>query len=300
LAKPFDSTTKDLLEKNPRAWLEFFLGRKLAAVRVVDADLSTITLEADKVFRVGGKHPWMVHVELVSSRAPDLLLRIQRYNILIRYRHNLPVQTVVVLLRPKADEPGLSGVFEDHLPGGVLYHSFRYNVVRLWERPVEEILAGNMATLPIAPLARVSPSDLPRVIRVMEQRFENEAKPHEIAELWAATYILMGLIYPEAITMALLQGVRKMRDSVTYQAILREGKAEGKVEGKAEGKVEGKAEGQLEEAKRLVLRLGRKKLGPPSSAIKAKIGATGDLIRLERLSDRILDAKSWDELISGA
>ena len=33
-----------------------------------------------------------------------------------------------------------------------MYHEFRYNVVRTWERPADEILAGGLATLPLAPL----------------------------------------------------------------------------------------------------------------------------------------------------
>ena len=103
--KPFDSARQGaLLEKHPRAWLEFLLGRKLSKVQIVDADLSTITSEADKVFRVGERQPWMVHVEFMSGR--DLRLgpcRVQRYNILIRCRHRLPVQSIIVLLRRKAD-----------------------------------------------------------------------------------------------------------------------------------------------------------------------------------------------------
>ena len=43
MAKPFDATAKELLEKHPQAWLEFLLGRKLGEVRVVDAELSTTT-----------------------------------------------------------------------------------------------------------------------------------------------------------------------------------------------------------------------------------------------------------------
>jgi hypothetical protein len=35
-------------------------------------------------------------------------------------------------------------------------HHFLYNVFRVWERPAEEILAGNIAALPLAPIARVS------------------------------------------------------------------------------------------------------------------------------------------------
>jgi predicted transposase YdaD len=286
LAKRFDATAKELLEKHPRAWLEFLLGCKLSTVRVVDANLSTITSESDKVFRVGGRKPWMVHVELVSSGGSKLALRIQRYNILVRCRHQLRVQSIIVLLRRKADSPGLTGELEDHLPSGLLYHYFRYNIVRIWERPVDEILGGNIATLPLAPISSVSSTELPAVIKRMEKRFATEADPQEIGDYWAATYVLMGLVYPESMAKALLQGVRKMRDSVTYQAILREGKAEGK------------AEGRIEEAKRLLLRQGRKRFGPPKAAIKSKIEVIADLAQLEHLSDRILDAKSWDELIA--
>ena len=70
------------------------------------------------------------------------------------------------------------------------------------------------------------------MIKRMSERFETEAEPQEIADLWASTYVLMGLVYPEPVAKALLQGVRKMRDSVTYQAILPKEKLRGKLRGK--------------------------------------------------------------------
>ncbi len=93
-----------------------------------------------------------------SSLAATLTLpvRLQRYNILIHYREALPVQSVALLLRPEADGPAMSGLLQHRLPDGSLYHEFRYNVVRIWERSVEEILAGGLATLPLAPIANVS------------------------------------------------------------------------------------------------------------------------------------------------
>jgi hypothetical protein len=75
-----------------------------------------------------------------------------------------------------------------------------------------------------------------------------------------------------------------MKESTTYQAILREGAAEAR----------------LEQTKRLLLRQGRKRFGQPKASVKSKIEAIADLAQLERLSDRILDANSWDELIDGA
>ncbi len=303
MAKPFDATTKDLLERNPRAWLEFLLERKLGPVRAVDADLSTITAESDKVFRVGGRNPFIVHVELIASHAANLALRMERYNILVRYRHQLHVQSIAFFLRPRADRPSLTGTHEDHLPGGVLYHQFRYNVVRIWERPAGEILAGDLATLPLAPLADVSLEDLPAVIKQMEDRVNDLANPRAAADVWAATYILMGLVYPAHVTKSLLAGVRNMKESATYQEILREGKAAGRAEGRAEGKAEGKLEGirkgRIEEAKRLLVRQGQKRFGPPTSSVKAKVESVVNLAKLEKLADKILDVQSWDELIAG-
>jgi predicted transposase YdaD len=177
--KPFDAATKDLLERNPRAWLELLLGRALGEVRVVDADLSTITSEADKILRIEEPSPWIVHVEFQSSYDKDLPLRLQRYNILAHYRHGLPVQSVLVLLRDAADGPQLTGLLEHRLPDGLLYHEFRYNVVKVWERPVEEILGGDLATLPLAPITQVSLGELPRIIHLMDNRIEREASPAE-------------------------------------------------------------------------------------------------------------------------
>jgi predicted transposase YdaD len=81
-----------------------------------------------------------------------------------------------------------------------------------------------------------------------------------------------------------------MEESVTYQAILRKGRAAGLAEGKAEGKAE--------EAKQLLLRMGRKRFGPPEPRIGAAIESIAELERVELLVDRLLDVASWDELMA--
>ena len=253
-------------------------------------DLSTITTEADKILLIEQPDPWIVHVEFQSSYEAQLPLRVQRYNILARYRHCLPVQSVVILLRESADGNNLTGLLEDRLPDGFLYHQFRYNVVRVWEQPVEDILAGNLATLPLAPIARIPSGELSRTIQLMEERVEREATPAESREIWTATFLLMGLIYPENLATSLLHGKAFMNDSVTYQAILREGEAKGEAKGKAEGKAE--------EARRLLLRLGRKQFGPAPANFEAAIQAMIDVEKLEDLSERVLEVSSWDDLFN--
>ena len=61
---------------------------------------------------------------------------------------------------------------------------------------------------------------------------------------------------------------------------------------------EGRLEGDIRTSHRLLLRLGRKRLGAPNSKTKATLTAIQDIARLERMADAILTAKSWDELLA--
>ena len=73
-----------------------------------------------------------------------------------------------------------------------------------------------------------------------------------------------------------------MKESVTYQAIVEEGKIEGKIEARQED----------------LLRLGRRRFGSPSKAAQSALNQITDLDRLDRFIDRLLDASSWEELLA--
>ena len=77
------------------------------------------------------------------------------------------------------------------------------------------MLAGDLATLPMAPLAAEAPQRLPEIVRRIDERLRGEATPEQAGVLWTATYVLMGLRYPQSLTRQVLQGVRAMRESVT-------------------------------------------------------------------------------------
>jgi hypothetical protein len=73
-----------------------------------------------------------------------------------------------------------------------------------------------------------------------------------------------------------------MRDSSAYQAILEEGAERC----------------QIEEARKLLLRWGTKRLGNPDAATEAALRAITDLDRLELLLDRLQqNVTSWAELL---
>ena len=54
---------------------------------------------------------------------------------------------------------------------------------------------------------------------------------------------------------------------------------------------------EIEEARTILLRLGRKKFGPPDARVEAQIAAVEDFDRLDKLICRLLDVASWEELL---
>ena len=188
----------------------------------------------------------------------------------------------MVLLRPEAGSGNLTGIVRKQFPQERPYLEFRYQVIRMWRVPVATILAAGLGLLPLAPLADVSARALPGVIQQMESRLAREARPKTAGVLWATTYILMGLRYSDKFAVQLIREVRGMEESVTYQAIINKGREKGKIE----------------EARAILLRLGRKRFGEPNKAILEALANIDDLHRLEELSLRLLDVDAWQELLA--
>jgi hypothetical protein len=72
----------------------------------------------------------------------------------------------------------------------------------------------------------------------------------------------------------------------------------GFAKGLAKARAEAMAEEYLEQAREDLLRLGRKKFGPPSEAVRDAIAKIDDPDRLLALLDQILDVSTWDELVA--
>lgn len=193
--RPFDAATRGLIERDPEGWLRW-LGLPLdGPVSAVDSDLSTALAAADKVLRVDAADPWLAHVELQASRDAALPLRLLQYHALLLNKYPFRIVTTVVLLRRQAWARGLTGRLQRREPTGELNLSFRYRVIRLWRRPVEELLAGGLGVLPLAPLADLEPARLPEILDILDERFEAESPPSVADELWAATLLVMGVRY---------------------------------------------------------------------------------------------------------
>jgi predicted transposase YdaD len=301
--KPYDATGRKLIEMGPLDWVAY-LGNPVhdpGRVKAIDSNISTVTAEADKVLWVEDPKPWIMHVELQAGRDVNLEDRAHTYSALLHSHHQVPIQTVLVLLRPVADGPELTGVYEQKHHDGEVYDSFRYHVVRVWEQPVDLLLASGLTVLPLAPVSDVQEEKLAGVLMAIVERLAKETGPEEAATLWNATRILMGLRYSEEKVdsiiegvSAMLFGIRGIEESSVYQGILKKGEAKGRDEGRDEGRVEG----AVDEARKTLLRLGLKKFGPPDEQISGRIAEITELDRLHALLDRILDVSSWDELLA--
>ncbi len=309
MAKPFDVATKYLVETDPLAWVKF-LGLPGASAELMEADLSTIVAEADRILRITDPD-YLAHLEMQAAYKPDVGDRIFFYNAVTYYKYRLPVDSSVILLRKEADGPAMTGK--------VAYGSlqFRYRVIRLWEYTPEDLLEAPLALLALAPITNVSEDDLPEVIRRMEARLEMEASENR-SEFWTTTWLLMGLKYTPELSKHLLRGVRNMKESSTYQYMMEEGREEGRRigiqeglqeglqkglreglrEGIQEGIREGIQEGQRNEARRLLVLIGNKRLGEPDAKSKQILDAVSSLPMLEEWVSRVYEVESWQELLS--
>jgi predicted transposase YdaD len=278
----YDPTLKALVETSPADWLPL-VGRPPAPVTVIDADISTITSGAmDKLLHVHADPDYLVHLDFQAGHdSAQLPPRLRLYNAVKGDEKGLPVLSTAVLLHPGADSPRLTGVYAEGLPGEEPYSVFRYGVVRVWQLPVERLLTGGLATLPLAPISDVPEGSLPDVIRRMKERLARRDARRLAPDLWAATDILLGLRYSEEFAKVLLRGVLAMKESVTYQAIVAEGRAEGLAEG----------------VRHTLIKIGEQRLGRVDALTRAAINAIDDVGKLDELVERVLTVATWHELL---
>jgi hypothetical protein len=189
---------------------------RTAPAQALNVDLSTISAATDVAFAFGA--PLQEIVDLTFQSGPDARVpaRLHLYNSASHLRYDVPVRSVLVRLRPKADVSDLSGKLA-YVCGGKKVE-FEYDVFRMWQQTVGPFLQGGL-------------------------------------------------------------GVR-MHESRAYDMAVEEG--------------------EIRRSHRVLLQQGRSPLGPPDPATESVLRSIQDLERLERMTEAILTAKSWQDLLSVA
>jgi hypothetical protein len=281
---PFDATLKELGREGPADFLAAFDLPPAGPLTLLNVDLSTVTTAADLIVGIGKPLERVVHIDFQSSAAVWKHADVLVYNALVYAEYHVPVHSIVILLRPQAAHSNLNGRVSYAAPSGRGSMNFTYEVVRLWERPAEEFLTGGLGTVPLAMLGAL-PEGMPTldaltaVAQRLIERLEHEAPPERARKLLTAAFLLTGLRVKRDVALQVFRGVRTMQDSDTYLAILEEG--------------------EEAKAKKVIIRQGQKRYGPPGEEITSKLDGITGLDRLDRLIDRLFDATatSWQELL---
>jgi predicted transposase YdaD len=251
----------------------------------LNVDLSTLSAATDVAFGFGDPLQEIADLNFQSGPDRELAARMHLYNAAFFLKFQVPVRSILILLRPKADAPGLHGKLTYVCRDRRI--RFEYDVIRLWKQPVEPFLKGGLHLLPLAPLCKMPPGKplaeaLREVVREIDRRLAEATDRPQAVRLMTAAFILTGMRVPKETLSSIYDGVRIMHESSAYDMILDEGRIEGRIEGEI----------------KLVRLLGPHRFGSPSAKVEAALTAIRDLDRLERLAEAILTAKSWKELLA--
>ena len=282
MSMTFDATLKDMGRDSPAGFLAAFDRPPAGPVKLLNVDLSTVTTAADLVLGLGEGPEEIIHLDFQSSAAAWKHADVMVYNALLFAHYHVPVHSVVVLLRPQAAHSNMNGVIRYAARPGRGGMDFGYEVVRLWERPAEELLAADLGVAPLAMLGRL-PEGLPleeglaAVARQVVERLIQEAPPDRAKKLLTDALLLTGLRVRRDAAVRIFRGVRAMEESDTYLMILDQGEERG--------------------LRKVILLQGEDQFGPPNASVKAELQNITDLDRLNRMARRTPKAASWQEIL---
>jgi hypothetical protein len=282
MAMTFDATLKDMGRESPTGFLIAFDQPPIAAVRLMNVDLSTVTRMADLILGIGEPLEEVIQIDFQSSAAAWKHADLMAYNSLLFAHHHVPVHTMIILLRPEAAHSNLSGTVRYAPRPGRGKVEFGYEIIRLWERPAVELLALDIGVVPLAVLGRLPENlrledGLAAVAQRIVDRLTTETPPERAKKLLTDALLLAGLRVRRNVALRIFRGVQGMQESDTYLMIL--------------------DEGQEKHAKRAVLLVGEERFGAPDEAVKTSLEAITDLERLDRMLRRAVKAAGWREIL---
>ncbi|HET6880617.1 MAG TPA: hypothetical protein VFI31_10705, partial [Pirellulales bacterium] len=158
MSYPFDATLKEILSLRPEDCVAAFDLPRTAPAQALNVDLSTISAATDVAFGFGSPLQEVVDLNFQSGPDPSVPARLHLYNAAFHLRFQVPVRSVLILLRQKADGDRLTGKLAYTCGGRRV--EFEYDIVRMWQEPVGPFLRGSVGLLPLATLCRM-PEDQP-------------------------------------------------------------------------------------------------------------------------------------------
>jgi hypothetical protein len=284
MSKPFDATLKDLAVVDPAQFLTVFDAPPALPVRLVNVDLSTVTAATDVAFGLGDPVEEVVHLDAQAGPDADKHRDVLAYNALLHRQYKVPVHSILLLLRPQARLGSQTGNIRYAPRARRGKMDFGYEIIRIWQRPVEPLLTSGLGTLPLAPLCRPPrgfsrEKGMRRVLGEVCRPLEQEGTPELARRLLMATFVLSGLVLDRQQLHSLFKGVRVVRESVAYQVLEEE---------------------RILGMQQLLLHLAGTRFGKPDEATRQAITSIMDSDKLQQLGDDLFDVSSWPELLARA
>ncbi len=216
----FDSTCRRLAEQFPEDFATWLLGKPIRSTVLNPTELSLEPIRADNIMLLEGEQD-ILHIEWQTDPKQVLPMRLADYRLRIhRMAPDKTIHQVVIYLR-KTNSPR---VYQNYFEIAGMYAE--YEVIRIWEVPVAEL----MRFPGLLPFAVLGQTDNPeRTLRDAVRSMKKIADPSQQNEVLGAAYLLGGLVLDQGLIGKIIRR-DVMRESVTYQAVLEEGREEGREE----------------------------------------------------------------------
>ena len=277
----FDNICKFLAETYSTDLASWLFGEPILLTQVQPQELAVEPIRADSLILLEAEG-LLLHLEFQTKADPHIPFRMLDY--WVRGRRRFPdkrIRQVVIYLKETSSDL----VFQNKFEEGTTHHEFE--AIRLWEQPLSHFLEFT-GMLPFAIL--VNERNKERLLRNIAQKIDAIPDQKTRQTIGAATYVLAGLVLDENIIKQILRR-DIMEESVTYQAILREGELKGLKRGREEGEIQGRKQALLT----IILRLLTRKFGNLPPKLHTRI-ARLQIPRLESLAEAILDFESVADL----
>jgi predicted transposase YdaD len=275
--KPFDRILKSFAEEAPELFLRLLgfipadAGADLQPLRPETAP-TVVLPDYVAILQTETGERTIIHVEFQSKYHLDVPRDMARYGASLAWQHQIPVESVLMLLRPDGVPAEVPEVGHYHI--GATRTTHPYKVVRLWEiNPAAVLETNNPKLLPWALLMKSTDEQVRKIGSILGRQDDEEA---------LGRFLTLGSLRYDSSSLNEMLGGGKMgivRAILDGSSLVREEREQAAAEGIAEGM----AKGQASEARK-VLRFLLKKNFPGLEPIPA-IDAITSVAILESLME---------------
>jgi predicted transposase/invertase (TIGR01784 family) len=216
----FDNICKFLAENFSSDFATWLLGEPIILTELSPKELSLEPIRADALILLQSEQN-ILHLEFQTQTDAEIPFRMIDYRLRVyrRFPHKAMHQVVIYLKQTNS-----TLVQQNTFTISGTHHEF--TIIRLWEQPTQVFLR-TPGLLPFAVLS--STIDPEAVLNQVAREINSMTESRNQSNIAASTAILAGLVLDKEVIRRVLRS-DIMRESVIYQDILEEGKAEALME----------------------------------------------------------------------